>query len=151
MIETYWRDHWTYRFQWWCHDGRMNNWVLIDDWKKLVWSTGYEGYFNGRCSRSGDGYFNELLSSNSDHLLHVFTNLWLFWTLFECLDKFAQDVHDDKDDDNMESPLLDVSEHNDMSEVEQRHFQILTNRLTEIQNLHTNWNHCFFCIIHKFA
>ncbi len=48
---------------------------------------------------------------------------------------------DNRDDDNMASPLLDASEHSDLSEVEQRRFEIRLNRQAEVQNLHNSFGH----------
>ena len=53
---------------------------------------------------------------------------------FVSLTQNKQDADDNKDDDNMESPLLDASEHIDMSQVEQRRFEILMNRQEEVQS-----------------
>jgi hypothetical protein len=47
---------------------------------------------------------------------------------FACLAQYTQDADDNKDDDNIASPPLDASEHSDMSEVEQRRFEIRMNR-----------------------
>lgn len=47
----------------------------------------------------------------------------------------------DDDDDTMASSLLDASEHIDMSEVEQRRFEIRMNRQAEVQNLHNSFGH----------
>ena len=41
----------------------------------------------------------------------------------------------------MASPLFDASEHSDMSEVEQRRFEIRMNRQAEVQNLHNSFGH----------
>jgi hypothetical protein len=41
----------------------------------------------------------------------------------------------------MASPLFDASEHSDMSEVEQRRFEIRMNRQAEVQNMHNSFGH----------
>ncbi len=46
-----------------------------------------------------------------------------------------------QDDDNMVSTPLDASEHSDMSEVEERRFEIRMNRQGEVQNLHNAFGH----------
>ena len=46
-----------------------------------------------------------------------------------------------QDDDNMVSTPLDASGHSDMSEVEQRRFEIRMNRQGEVQNLHNAFGH----------
>jgi hypothetical protein len=60
---------------------------------------------------------------------------------FECLAQGVPDADDNRDDDNMASPLLDVSEHSDLSEVEQRRFEIRLNRKAAVQNLHNSFGH----------
>jgi hypothetical protein len=64
-----------------------------------------------------------------------------FLNPFASLAQYTQDDDDNNDEDNMASPLLDASEHTDMSEVEQRRFEILMNRQAEVQNLHYSFGH----------
>ena len=60
---------------------------------------------------------------------------------FACLTQYTQDADDNKDDDNMTWLSLDTSQHSDMSEVDQRRFEIRMNRQAEVQNLHNSFGH----------
>ena len=60
---------------------------------------------------------------------------------FACLVQYTQDADDNRDDGNMAWLSLDTSEHSDMSEVDQRRFEIRMNRQAEVQNLHNSFGH----------
>ena len=64
------------------------------------------------------------LSNPRPHPQHFHASL----NPFACLAQGVPDADDNRDDDNMASPLLDASEHSDLSEVEQRRFEIRLNR-----------------------
>jgi hypothetical protein len=57
---------------------------------------------------------------------------------FSCL---AQDDDDNNDTDNMACPQSDTSQHSDLSEVEQRQFELRQNRQAAVQNLHNSFGH----------
>ena len=58
---------------------------------------------------------------------------------FACLAQGIQDEDDNNDADNMVWPQLDTSQHSDLSEVEQRQFELRMNRQAAVKNLHDSF------------
>ena len=65
---------------------------------------------------------------------------------FACLAQSAKTDDDNNDAHNMAWPHLDTSQHSDLSEVEQRQFELRMNRQVAVQNLHNSFG---FYIIPK--